>query len=71
MAYFRVEFSGTTWYQTTVEADTKEDAEEKAADSIEAICASCSGWGREFSKDEDDCWEMQEITEVKEMEDVD
>jgi hypothetical protein len=71
MPFYRVEFRGSSWYQTTVEADNKESAEDLAADNIESICAICSGWGREYSREEDDCWEVQEITEVKEMEDVD
>lgn len=44
---------GTTVY-VTVDAQDEESAIEAAYEAIPGICAQCSGWGKDYSRDE---WE--------------
>lgn len=50
-----------------VEADSKEEAEEKALnDGVPGICAQCAGYGRENSLEVGDDWDVNEVEESPE-----
>jgi len=57
---FTVYFSTTASTAIEIEADSAEEAQEKA-DEIQdfpSICAQCSGWGSDHNLDLSDVWEQ-------------
>lgn len=54
MTTYTVHFTQTVSLSLTVDADSPDDAIETAhEDGIPGICAQCSGWGRNWSRDDD------------------
>ena len=71
MTIYKVFFSTTASTCFTVEADSKEDAVERAYDEAEfpTICAQCSGWGRDDQHLElGDVWEADDDIDAAVME---
>jgi len=61
MSTFRIYFTTGASATVTVEANDLEDAIEKAYDELPSdICAQCSGWGQEWSRDLGDEWTVDE-----------
>lgn len=64
MPKYAVHFTGTASTTVEVEADSKEEAEEKAYDALPAgICAQCSGWRQTWSQEWPD--DMEIVTDEK------
>ena len=54
MSNYTVHFQQAVSLSLKVEADSPEDAIETAhEEGIPGICAQCSGWGRNWSRDDD------------------
>jgi hypothetical protein len=51
MPKYRVNMYEWTSVMIEVEADSEEKAIDKAFGEVEGICAQCSGWGQEWSRD--------------------
>jgi hypothetical protein len=64
MAEYQVTLRTAAFFYITVEAEDDVDAEEKAAELVTGICASCSGWGQEFSLELNDEWETEDVSEA-------
>jgi hypothetical protein len=58
MPKYRVSLSTNAWVTVTVEADNAEAAIEEAYQDAPNLCAQCSGWGRNFSLELGDEWEL-------------
>jgi len=56
MPKYQVSMPKIIWLTIDVEADDEEQAQEKAWDNAPSLCAQCTGWGREYSIDEDNAW---------------
>jgi hypothetical protein len=54
VATYRVQIPKVLWFSITVEADDEEAAITEAFEEAPGLCAQCSGWGRNWSIDEDD-----------------
>jgi hypothetical protein len=51
---YRVNIPKLLWFSATVEADSPDEAIDMAYEIAPSLCATCSGWGREWAVDEDD-----------------
>lgn len=59
MSEFMVFFEGMAGLTIRVEADDPDDAVNKAYDEMPGgVCAQCSGWGKEWSLDVPDEWDV-------------
>ena len=56
MPKYQVSMPKIIWLTIEVEADNEEQAQEKAWEAGPSLCASCSGWGYEWSIDDDCAW---------------
>jgi hypothetical protein len=62
---YRVELRATLYAFVTVEADSEDEAIDMAYDEAPGeICAQCSGWGREYSIDQDD-WQRPDDASIR------
>lgn len=61
MTKYRLFFSQTAGAYATVEADSLDDAIERAYDELPSgVCAQCSGWGRNSGISLDGDWILDE-----------
>jgi hypothetical protein len=62
MSKYVVAFSTHAATYVEVEADSPEEARERADETFEApfICAQCSGWGQSTNLELGDSWEQDE-----------
>lgn len=68
MPKFTVEFKGSTFAQTTVEAEDENEAIELAfaEGGFPDLCGQCSGWGKGYTlsiPDDSACWEPVSVTD--------
>lgn len=63
--------NGHAWFNTTVDADDVESAIEQAFEKRPNLCAQCSGWGREWSLELGDEWELDTVEDENGEEVVD
>lgn len=61
MTAYTVNLTSTLSATVGVEANTPEEAANKAPDTIPSICGQCGGWGQDWSKDEGDEWWVIEV----------
>ena len=67
MPKYRVHLQTIAMTTVEVEADSKEDAYDKALDAdMPGICAQCSGWGRDTNLELGDQWDLGENIGVEE-----
>jgi hypothetical protein len=62
MSTYRIYFTNVTSTSIEVEADDLDEAIDAAYEKLPgSICAQCSGWGNDWSRDEGD-WNHDETT---------
>jgi hypothetical protein len=56
MPKYQVSMPKVIWLTIDIEAEDETEAQEKAWEEAPSFCAQCTGWGREWSIDDDNTW---------------
>lgn len=68
MPRFEVEIPKMIWFTLYVEADDQESAIDAAMDEAPGLCTNCSGWGQDWTIDEDDWGSQENLVKAREVE---
>jgi hypothetical protein len=64
MPKYRVDLVATSSFTIEVEAEDKDEAIDLAIQETPGICAQCSGWGKPWSLELGDVWDIPEGAKV-------